>query len=232
MLDGSEERKWHVEMLGVVYGKASSPWDDNLAMIGTSTEPESSVRLTLTKSRRRHSDDRVSAQSLGSTLRVRIEGAADDVLTPVEVPELDHAIGMWLSPSLHRRGARSASKPTLMVDVTTGCSRTPEPPTGFCGVLAANPSVTFAARFEVLHRDEVVGTARAWWRFDGQRAAPTNSEVMVGELATDLLERDINDGQWSLRVVSDPETALRDLGSSRYWEGEVMVALRVTDSRN
>lgn len=51
-------------------------------------------------------------------------------------------------------------------------------------------------------------------------------------MSADLLEREISDDRWSYRLSSDPETALRDLGSTRCLRGDVMAPLRVTDARN
>ncbi|MBX3317380.1 MAG: hypothetical protein KF902_11025 [Phycisphaeraceae bacterium] len=234
-LESTSERKWHVERLGVVYAVVAAPWDDGLGLMGTPTAPMDSLRLhrTVTK---RTGDRKPSVQTTHhtSTLRVRIEGTVDDVLKPASLPDIDEAIGSRLSPSFHRRGWSSVPKqPCLVVAVMTGCDGDPNDPRnqGMCRDLARHPDVTFAAKFDVLHRGEVMATARAWWRSTGSRVAPYNGELLLEDVAADLHDRDINDGQWSLRVRSDPDTALRDLGSTRYWKGDVTVPLRATDAR-
>lgn len=234
-LSDTGEREWAVQRLGVIAAQAAVPWDDGLGMMGTPLMPMQSVRLHRTVTKR--SGDRkpsVHAAHHTSTLRIRIEGTVDDVLTPIVLPDLDEAISTRLNPSFHRRGWASVPKqPCLVVAVTTGCDRNPDDSRhlGMCQDLTRHPDVTFAARFDVLHRGEIVAFARAWWRSEGGRVAPYNGELVLQDAAADLLERDINDGQWSLRVTSDPDTALRDLGSTRYWKGDVTVPLRATDAR-
>jgi hypothetical protein len=45
-----------------------------------------------------------------------------------------------------------------------------------------------------------------------------------------FIDFDLNDGKWRLRIKSDPEIALRDFESTRYWKGDITAPLQVTDT--
>jgi hypothetical protein len=234
-LADSEEGSWFLRMTGPMYSLARTPWDDEMRLMGTPGRATSVVRLTRRLEKHRGKKGPAVISSGTSTLRVRVEGTVDDVLTPVELPDLDEAIAQRANAIFRRRGWGDIEQPYVAIAVHAGCKvdmDEEEPPAGLCPELARHPDVTFAARFEIMHRGEVVATARGWWRFSGWGVAPFENAVAVEGMGADVMERAPDDGQWSLRVASDPDTALRDLGSSRYWKGDVTVSLRVTDARN
>lgn len=232
-LADSKECMWSILMSGAMYRMKSRPWGDEMRHMGTPPEPASSLRLTRRLERFRETREPLVLSSGTSTLGVRIEGTIDDVLKPVVLPDLDEAIVKRLNPMFHRRGWGERDQAILGVATYVACDHEPDDPRypGMCQDLRRHPDVTFAAEFKVLHRGEVMAKARAWWRSTGTSVAPYNGELLLEDLAPDFYERDINDGQWSLRVSSDPDTALRDLGSTQYWKGDVTIPLRGTDAR-
>ncbi len=87
----------------------------------------------------------------------------------------------------------------------------------------ADPSISVAARVELLHGDVVIAAASMRASLSGSPmhcalfAAPDGSEVEI------LPDRD--DSSWHIRVTADPELALHDFQATRYWSGSFIVPL-------
>jgi hypothetical protein len=208
-------------------------WDDHASLAGTApTGSEVRFRLSVTDPEGRDpKSPRVTRRSL--TLPVKLAGTVADVMTGVALPDVDAALATQLNATFHRHGWHSNDVPRLWVGTYTNCEGAPntEYP-GICHALARRPDTTFAARVDIMHDSIVVATASGWWRGTGRSVHPFEGMLDVEIVQDGYRDLPLNDGQWSLRLRSDPELALRDFESTRYWAGDVTVPLRVTDSSN
>lgn len=205
-------------------------WTDYNSHAGIPRAPRDAVNFSLAISSPEGSDPKARPKPTGPLkLPVQIKGTVEDILTGVPLPDLDEALVTQLNAQLYRRGWHSGGSPRLWLGVYTNCEGalyTQSP--GICHVLARHPDTTFAVRLEVTNDGVVVASSAAWWR--GERGSVTPYD---GMLTLDVLQATLTslriDGKWCLHVKSDPVMALRDFQSNRYWLGDVIVPLRVTD---
>lgn len=162
---------------------------------------------------------------------VRVDGNIDDIIKGEPLPDLDASLMTELNARLYLRGHHSQGMPRLWVGTYTNCEGAVDTPyPGICHVLAKNSNVTFAGRFEVIRDSKVVAWTVGWWRGTDRSVNPIEGMLALTVVDEALLRSDAKDSKWQLHIKSDPEMALRDFESTRYWEGEVWVPLRVTDT--
>ncbi len=136
-----------------------------------------------------------------------------EILTPVRDISLD-AVLAARAPTIRL----DASGEFLLVD-TKMSEALPE--------LVAGGDLTIAGRLEILCDGEVVAARDVWWPLEViPRRGVINRVWFHGEAVIQRLI-DHPDGDWLMRIKSDPLLALRILDIDRYWEGEVTVPLRV-----
>lgn len=209
-------------------------WQDMRYLAGTVSLPCQSVSFDFKLTNPEGADPNAPQPPKSPlSLPVKVQGTIDDVLSGIKIPELDAALQTQLNATFYCRGWNSREKPRLWVGTYTHCEgiRGTKYP-GICHVLKDHPDATFAARFEVVHDSVVVASSRAWWRGTADGVHPYDGMLELEIKAQDFLKLPLKDGLWSLRIRSDPETALRDFRSARYWLGDVTVPLKVTDSND
>jgi len=164
---------------------------------------------------------------------VRVDGTIDDIIKGQPLPDLDASLMTELNASLYLRHRHSQGLPRLWVGTYTNCEGSVDTPyPGICHILAKNSKVTFAARFEVIRDSKVVAWTVGWWRGTDRSVNPYEGMLALTVVDEALLHSDAKDSKWQLHIKSDPEMALRDFESTRFWEGEVWVPLRVTDTES
>lgn len=90
------------------------------------------------------------------------------------------------------------------------------------------PDTAIGVLVEVLYDGEPVRTSRVWWMAaSGSDQAGTELPAFHDpRLDTASLDPD----RWQLRITSDPSLALRVRGATHYWEGTLLIPLRVVDA--
>lgn len=92
----------------------------------------------------------------------------------------------------------------------------------------ARLNVTFAVTVELLWNGEPFGAVKAWWRVlpfqTGAFIWPTHGGLDIPTVPSSVL--DLNNA-WTVRVRADPETALRDLESDQFWQGNVQAPVHL-----
>ncbi len=93
-------------------------------------------------------------------------------------------------------------------------------------------ALTIACRIEIMRDGEVVAAREAWWPLKASnRSTFTLQQMSRVWFRDDALVgglRDRPDGDWSVRLVSDPLLALRIFDIDHYWEGDITLPLTVT----
>ncbi len=150
-------------------------------------------------------------------LPIQLVDSIDEVITPVQSPEIDALVRTHLSPRFFRSNHSERSgvqfrgwrRPDAIADLAIG------------------------VRVEIIHNGTVLTTAR--WRDDGNAAntlLPLPAEfVTSGHTIRDLLAASESDAAWVVRVRADPEMALNDLTRSKYWAGSFDMTLAEFFSR-
>lgn len=207
-------------------------WNDHTHLAGTPPAPAEEVNFLYSLTYPEGVDTSVPPNPSGSlSVPVHIGGTIDDLMTGLGWPALDATLKTDLNALLYRRGFRSQGMPRLWIGTYTNCEGWPDNEyPGICHELVRHPHVTFAARIEVIRDEKVVAWAAGWWRGVGQSIHPFEGMLKLTVVDEAHLNSDAKDSTWQLRIKSDPEMALRDFRSTRYWLGEVLVPLRVTDT--
>jgi hypothetical protein len=160
---------------------------------------------------------------------IRVEGAVDDVLRPVDSPEVRALLRKAVDESLR---------------LTEDCSQLLFSPP-FDPVLSA---VTMGVAVEFLRADNIAAAAVFRWRnpswaegqSDPQHRRSTYGRpeyppelwaTIDGDLGA-LCAADPADPEWRVKVRGDAATALEDYDSTAYWSGTVTVVLASVKGRN
>lgn len=156
--------------------------------------------------------------TLRESVHVTISGAMDDVLPPVHDAELDDILAELFSTGIARwEGGISPVRVYFM------------------------PEQTFTSKFEgvaigvsvrVLHDGKVARDMKLWWL-----GGPQNRSLESWSLGWEVPWEDVetlttapgDDGEWSVQVVSLQNVALRVVGATRYWAGDVQMATDVIE---
>lgn len=183
-----------------------------------------------------------------ATLPIRRVERLDDAIESVELPEFDLEFAQSLKPVLIRSAYDTALEsdfdclmhcdPDPVADAQLPDGHGPRDGARPLRALMKHPGITFAARYDVCHAGRVVGTARAWYRWNDDPEWPrivpfvaTNEVIVIEPVSDELHSASADDGLWTLRIESDQEFALRDFESKKCWSGSFTVPLRVDDSR-
>ncbi|MBS0198573.1 MAG: hypothetical protein JSR77_17620 [Planctomycetes bacterium] len=211
-------------------------WSDGTCVVGVPTSPREGIEFTFAPLDRWDSTGDPSKLPISPlVLPVVIKGTVDDVLTGVSIPEIDAAIKKKIDATLYRNGLGSHWMPRLLVrNITDPCdgilgAASGDQSRSLCAELSKHPDVTFAVRFELYHDSRIFAVATAWCRAVNHCVSPSIDAL---ELMTNLepfRSFDPNDGKWTLRIRSDPVTALRDFATVKYWKGEVEIPLAVEE---
>jgi len=216
------------------------PWNTfrQQESFGASGTPQEGIHAVLSVTRELAKVERVYLGSGDGVLRwarrikipCRISGAIDDILTGVESERVEQMLVQELNPVLRtveidHGGGLYRGEPALKVNLWS-----------IRDLLALRfERMTFAVRFELARNHEVVATAAICWPIGTE---PTLAEEAYRFLGSDSVSLDLRsvddvvldqlsrDGAWTLRIVPDPELALRNFDCDRYWKGEVTVPLR------
>jgi hypothetical protein len=142
----------------------------------------------------------------------RIEGSIDEILTPV----VDPAIDQLIASSQYDGGMRADYRiPSTRTSQTKG--------------------VAFGVIVEYLLDGVVQATERAWWS-GGEAAFRTSDSVgskwidgpRFPEGSSKRSPWSAKSGEnWTVRIRSDPETALRVIDADKYWQGDVTIPLTI-----
>ena len=150
-------------------------------------------------------------------LPIQLVGSIDDVITPVQSAEIDALIRDHLSP----RFFRSHFSERIAIQFR-----------GWKRDDALN-TLAIGIHIQVLRQGTVVATAR--WRDDNNAAGmllPVPVELQGDEQQLSaLLRASPSDPSWIIRVSADPEMALHDLRSDKYWSGRFDMPLSEFFSR-
>jgi hypothetical protein len=208
------------------------PWEDYKACVGTPAKKMTKVRFTAVDAADPRNAPARAEVALTLDLPVRVSGTVDDVLEGVAVPAIDQGLRKELNATFYRRGWQSNGSPRLWVGTYTNQSGRDKKYPGICHILAKHEQVTLAVKLEVLHDGKPISSSTGWWRGvkEYTSVTPFNGMLRVELLDAEMEKLDRMDGKWQLRITSDPIMALRDFESTKYWKGEVIAPLHVTDA--
>ncbi len=146
-------------------------------------------------------------------VKITIEGKFEDTLAAVGGEEFDEAIRAALSAGLHKW-------PTGSLPVRVGIDQETTQ-------IEAFDNTAVGVRVDVLRDGDLARQIDLWWRA-GSRNVRRQTAWEVPMLDPEVLDRpDVEDEQWTMRVRSLPELALRVDGVKRYWQGEVTMPARL-----
>jgi hypothetical protein len=150
-------------------------------------------------------------------LPIQLVDSIDEVITPVQSPEIDALVRTHLAPRFFRSNHseragvqfRGWKRPDAIADLALGI------------------------RVELIHNGKVLATARGR---DDENAANTLLPLPVEFITSDRTIRDLlaaseSDAAWVVRVRADPEMALHDLKRAKYWAGSFDMTLAEFFSR-
>lgn len=199
----------------------SNDWGDGFRALGLLAEGAAGMTLDLRVVHYTTSGTLDEAQPAAWTGQVtwpiQIVSSIDDLMKPVRDVAIDAEIKQGFV--MKERSPFGLHHPNDRV-------------TGFGFALdgtAKNAHVTTAMKVEFLGGKDLLGSSRIW-----------NSDFWIGSLDADntgvwMSELPLNgnwrqihalkqgEGEWSVRISADPELALRDLTSTRYWSGEIVL---------
>ncbi len=152
---------------------------------------------------------RSSSWSVHLTRPVRVVASIDDLLTPVIGTDADMMALSMIRPRIVRSHFSSS------VGILIGQGARPD----------EMRQTAIGFKLEILHKDEVLASLRTHL----SRAIdfhPTQLEAPSANI-TRIFSAHEDDPDWTVRITSDPEMALRMLGErSRYWKGTVVIPLK------
>ena len=135
-----------------------------------------------------------------------IGGEAEEIIKPVSSPSLDQLLAS---------AVRIPQDGSLNCNMHYGGTRTPEA-----------SGIAFGILVETLLNGQVQRTQRMWWRGTPGFDEFLGVEDLKQDKSLPLLVRHPNQNeQWSVRIRSDVEAALRVLDCDRYWKGEINIPL-------
>lgn len=150
-----------------------------------------------------------SSWSVRLTRPVRVVASIDDLLTPVTGTDADIMALSMIRPRIVRSHFSSS------VGILLGQGARPDE--------MRQTAVGF--KLEILHKDEVLASLRTHL----SRAIdfhPTQLEAPSANIKR-IFSAHEDDPDWTVRITSDPEMALRMLGErTRYWKGTVVIPLK------
>lgn len=142
-------------------------------------------------------------------LPIHVSGSVDDIMEPVADSEIDRLI--------------ASDSAAYVEDIGRVRFRIDQ----FSPQVLNDPHLTFALTVEVLRDRKPVLSGAGWWR--AGPAAPGHRHCLPAlPLEGDAFDIDTlgePGHEWQLRIRSNPEMALRDFESSRYWDGDVTIPL-------
>jgi hypothetical protein len=162
-------------------------------------------------------------------IEVEIVPSISECMGPVNSQELTDILanGLVFRPDSSMQG--KVHKPdTNLLDV-------------FATIAEPFRGIAIGGHFEVLRNGEVVLTHPLWWAagpnqyYSGVNVITLNQDYRLidpemkarfSELP-DLIRNSAPDDEWTVRLRSDPEIALRVLDCDRYWEGEVEIPIEI-----
>ena len=142
-----------------------------------------------------------------------IRGNTDDLLTPVADPAIDAMVASI------RYALRDNGYADCMVNPT--CT-------------SATRDLGFGVLMEHIFEGQTRAVERVWWPGGPPPMANARREVRREWITTERLGTTFGQGvgifpkrgeNWSVRIRSDPETALRVIDADKYWEGDVTIPL-------
>ena len=190
-------------------------WGDSGKWCMLDTIPENTATLTIDYGIRFHESEDVWS---GVTTPIKLVDSIDEVLTPVRTARLDLMI-----PKVVKR----------MIAVIPGHDVTPIRSLG-----SAQNDVTIALSIEILSRDIVVATGRLFYpispfakEFEEYLKHDDDYEERHLRWDMDALRQMCEDefAEWRLVIRSDPDLALMDFHSDKYWNGEIVTEFDWTE---
>ncbi len=221
------------------YTRPEQPWwfeEPSMQMIGLVTEVRPTVQFSV-KTRRKigkaYRDRMNGVKKLNwdneISLPVQMVDSIDEVLQGVESKEIEAVLATMLNPFLHEsRGSTGELVPHLHLS----------DPHGFGGRTELLEGLTLAVQFEVLRDGELIYGGSAWWdqstldewRGGGNYATANLPPRLLVELSpvgspSVAPPSSADRSQWQLRIIGDPELALRNFDCDRYWSGSVTLPI-------
>jgi len=164
----------------------------------------------------------IASQDHGSLFRT--VAMVDDCISPVRFGPIDGALERCLSPQLLLSRANGLSPSLHLWDrwqIETGWGK-------------ALQGITIAFAIEIVCDGEVVATGRTWYTIEQLRAwaheyAGSDHSFKDLKWAPSRMPDTATAAQheWSVRLTASPATALQNLESDEYWDGEITLPLRV-----
>jgi hypothetical protein len=190
------------------YGFRGTPWSDGFVELGTLPLGAEVMWVEF-----RSVGNRAGEPLWTTTVEypVTVVPRISDVLTPVSDSTIGQELanGLDVTPAPVYGGVPAPGSPRVWLNMT-GASR--------------SKGIAEAAKIEFLRNGRVEATARVW-------SGPPQSWPWTGVginwfLPLDRPEAvagvDFTSPEWTIRIASDPEMALRDLDLTRYWSGSVV----------
>ena len=177
----------------------------------------------------------------------RVEGTIADILTPVRSPALDALLHSLVAPRLtiSREPSSSPGWRFAPLDIDTFTRDRDSVATRLTVWDLSHPSqtvnalkgVTLALTCEIMRNGELAATTEFWCAVHDSvplgalLVEPTPCPISSSDIRwrADLIPwRSSSIATWTIRIRSNPEMALRNFESDRYWEGDITLPLQVT----
>jgi len=206
-------------MLGCGSMNDGSPWADGLVMLGSNEKPGIVSYTGKLEFQDDHSSKWHAAGSGIASGHINIVPAAGlsypalAVITPVRDKGIEDAL---------KSGESFVLVPGTRVPLRFNADRLKNE--------LERSKLTFAVQVQLLCDGSPIGESRAWWKALVLPGATLIDPIENGLVLTREKDKPfpvITDHAWTARIRSDPELALRDLESDRFWDGDVTVPVRV-----
>ncbi len=184
-------------------------WTDELSCLGPVSHGEKVVIYDAILFR----SDEAPRSYVQCQRRVRapfeIKGTVEELVSPVTSSDVEAGIRERATADISRAGNKQIIlnwQPTI-------------------AELESLRGATLAASFELIHHGKLIATGAGWWDLSSHTPG---SIVLEGEKLSSLPEEP---GAFTLRIVGDPATALRNFTATAYWSGTIEVEATVSPSR-
>lgn len=228
---GASVSDYHVNAFIWVHWSPEWLFSDRTEAVGTPPEPMDGVAFDA-KIIRADTGLRLPRWRETLVVPVRVGGTIDDVLTPVRDPEIDRLLAEASALQIH----------PVHPSVWDASDRWHLDLSNLARELQAYEGLTFAVSVEVRRDGAPVLTGSGWWdisvsKYSFQPAALMSISgnlqgqdriILKGEVLTPT-DFTSDDCEWTLRMQSNPEMALRNFDSAHYWDGEIEIPLRVVE---